>query len=111
MARRTLAPNPGEVVLEHLKLDGPDQLVMVLRAAGKGQTCPVCQRRTAKIHSRYRRHLSDLPWLCQRYSKNPQNRRMKNPQEEPSTGILASGGPGCCDWRDSWRYRSCTPMG
>ena len=48
---------------------------------------------------------------CQRYSKNPQNRRMKNPQEEPSTGILASGGPGCCDWRDSWRYRSCTPMG
>ena len=62
MARRTLVPDPGEVVLEHLKLDGPDQLVMVLRAAGKGQTCPVCQRRTAKIHSRYRRQLSDLPW-------------------------------------------------
>jgi transposase len=62
MARRTLVPNPGEVVLEHLKLDGSDQLVMVLRAAGKSQICPACQRRTAKIHSRYRRQLSDLPW-------------------------------------------------
>lgn len=60
MARQTLVPDPGEVVLEHLKLDGPDQFVMVLRAAGKSQTCPVGRRRSAKIHSRYRRHLSDL---------------------------------------------------
>lgn len=62
MARRTLVPDPGEVVLEHLKLDGPDLLVMVLRAAGKSQACPVCRRRSTKIHSRYRRHLRDLPW-------------------------------------------------
>ena len=62
MARRTLVPDPGEVVLEHLKLDGPDQPVMVLRAAGKSHCCPICGRRTAKVPSRYRRHLSDLPW-------------------------------------------------
>ena len=62
MARRTLVPDAGEVVLEHLKLDGPDLLVMVLRAAAQSQTCPVCRRGSTKIHSRYLRHRSDLPW-------------------------------------------------
>jgi len=62
MARRTLVPDAGEVVLEHLKLDGPDLLVMVLRAAAQSQTCPVCRRGSTRIHSRYLRHLSDLPW-------------------------------------------------
>ncbi len=44
---------------------------------------------------------------CYRYSKNPQIRRLKNPQLRSKPGILTGGGLGCCDWRDLWRYRSC----
>jgi transposase len=62
MGRRTLVPDAGEVVLEHLRPDGPDQLVTMLRAAGKKQACPICRHRSQKVHSRYRRYLSDLPW-------------------------------------------------
>jgi transposase len=25
-------------------------------------TCPVCNQKTSKVHSRYNRHLADLPW-------------------------------------------------
>jgi transposase-like protein len=45
--------------------------------------------------------------ICYRHSKNPQNRRLKILQLGPNGGILTRGGSGCCDWRISWRYRSC----
>jgi transposase len=35
---------------------------MVLRPAGTANSCPVCQRRSDRIHSWYRRRLNDLPW-------------------------------------------------
>ena len=49
--------------------------------------------------------------ICYRYSKNPQKRRLKIPQLKPNGCILTQGGSGCCDWRISWRYRSCITTG
>jgi transposase len=62
MGQRTLAPDVGEVVLHELKATGRDRLVMVLRSAGDRSCCPACGRESGRIHSRYSRHLSDLPW-------------------------------------------------
>lgn len=62
MGQRTLVPDAGEVVLHELKSIGRDRLVMVLRSAGERSRCPVCGRASGRIHSRYSRHLSDLPW-------------------------------------------------
>jgi len=62
MGQRTLVPDAGEVVLHELKADGQNRLVMVLRSAGEEGRCPECGRPSRRVHSRYKRQLSDLPW-------------------------------------------------
>jgi transposase len=62
MGQRTLVPDAGEVVLHELKADGQNRLVMVLRSAGKEGCCPECGQPSRRVHSRYNRPLSDLPW-------------------------------------------------
>lgn len=64
MSKTNPLPRSRPVVLEHLKLDGQDQLVVV----GKSQTCPPAVR----IRSRNRRRLTDLP--CQSVRKEPRFR-------------------------------------
>lgn len=62
MERRTLVPDADEVALDQLMVECNTRLVMVLRATGKGGHCPECHQQSQRIHSRYRRKLSDLPW-------------------------------------------------
>ena len=62
MGHRTLVPDAGEVVLHELKAVGQSRLVMVLRSTGQESCCPTCGQASRRIHSRYCRHLSDLPW-------------------------------------------------
>jgi len=62
MGHRTLVPDAGEVVLHELKAVGQSRLVMVLRSTGRESCCPTCGQASRRIHSRYCRHLSDLPW-------------------------------------------------
>ena len=62
MDRRTLVPDAGEVALDQLMVESDARLVMVLRATGEASHCPECRGESRRIHSRYRRRLSDLPW-------------------------------------------------
>lgn len=62
MGHRTLVPDADEVVLDQLMVEGRNRLVMVLRPTGAGSVCPECRQASRRIHSRYRRRLSDLPW-------------------------------------------------
>ena len=62
MGQRTLVPDAGEVVLHELRVVSRDRLVMVLRSAGGRSRCPACGQTSGRVHSRYSRHLSDLPW-------------------------------------------------
>jgi transposase len=62
MGERTLVPDAGEVVLDQLMVEGRNRFVMILRAAGEESVCPECRRASRRIHSRYSRHLKDLPW-------------------------------------------------
>jgi len=61
MGQRNLLPDGAEVELAQLQVQGRDRILMVLRPAGTANNCPVCQRRSDRIHSWYRRRLSDLP--------------------------------------------------
>jgi putative transposase len=45
-----------------------------------------------------------------RYFKSPQIRRLKIPQAMAERRHSDLRGSGCCDWRISWRYRSCITM-
>src|SRR5947209_7117253 len=62
MDRRTLVPDADEVALDQLMVESNTRLVMVLRATGEASHCPECCQQSPRIHSRYRRTLSDLPW-------------------------------------------------
>ncbi|MDR5726579.1 MAG: ISL3 family transposase [Terriglobia bacterium] len=48
--------------MHELKTVGRNRLVMVLQSAGEESCCPACGQRSRRVHSRYCRHLSDLPW-------------------------------------------------
>ena len=62
MEQRTLVPDAGEVALDQLMVEDNARLVMVLRATGEASHCPECREQSRRIHSHYRRRLSDLPW-------------------------------------------------
>ncbi len=62
MERRPLVPDADEVALDQLMVECNTRLVMVLRATGEAGYCPECRQESQRIHSRYRRRLSDLPW-------------------------------------------------
>ncbi len=55
-------PDATEVALECLKVAGPGQLLMLLRAVRPDSACPGCGTFSDRVHSRYQRKLSDLPW-------------------------------------------------
>ncbi len=52
----------GISILHELKTVGRTGLVMILRSAGEEGRCPACARSSRRVHSRYSRQLSDLPW-------------------------------------------------
>jgi transposase len=62
MERRTLVPDTGEVALDQLMVENNTLLVMVLQATSEASHCPECRQASRRIHSRYTRRLSDLPW-------------------------------------------------
>ena len=62
MGQRTLLPDVSEVVLDRLRVQGRERILMVLRPAGEQSRCPSCRGQSDRIHSWYRRRLSDLPW-------------------------------------------------
>jgi transposase len=62
MEQRTLMPDAGEVALDQLRVEGRNQLLVVLRPAGEESICPACRQVSRRIHCRYSRRLSDLPW-------------------------------------------------
>jgi len=62
MSQRTLLPDVAEVVLDQLKVHERERIVMILRPANEQSRCPCCHQSSCRIHSWYRRRLSDLPW-------------------------------------------------
>lgn len=62
MSQRTLLPDSGEVVVDHLKSCGGERLVVVLRPVRQESRCPLCHSTSPRIHSLYSRRLNDLPW-------------------------------------------------
>ena len=57
-----MVPDAGEVALDQLMVESNTRLVMVLRSTGEAGYCPECRQESQRIHSRYKRRLSDLPW-------------------------------------------------
>ena len=56
-----LCPAPAEVRLGSLSVEA-DVLVIALETHRRAVPCPCCGHLSARVHSRYRRALADLPW-------------------------------------------------
>ncbi len=63
MQVRVLLPDSKSLIVDCIEVDEGNQSVSisVVSAASDGK-CPQCQQPSERIHSRYLRHLSDLPW-------------------------------------------------
>jgi transposase len=56
-----LCPAPVELQLDQVVFVAPE-LVVTARARRRIVACPACGHASARVHSRYRRSLADLPW-------------------------------------------------
>jgi transposase len=60
-----LVPKLDGLMLEQISIDkGRNLICLSLKAVAPKGECPLCRRRTTRIHSRYMRTLADLPWSC-----------------------------------------------
>ena len=63
MAAGTLLPavGAGVVSLNLVRFEGA-RILLEMTTVDAAAACPECGRRSARVHSRYRRTLADLPW-------------------------------------------------
>src|SRR5579885_877759 len=61
MASPALVPDPASLHLLSLEAKGQMILMEVVTRAPEA-CCPLCQRPSERVHSRYRRRVADLPW-------------------------------------------------
>src|SRR5713226_2984529 len=62
MARPTLLPDP--TCLHLSLLDASEEMITAMVTTTSDEaSCPVCQRRSDRVHSRYVRTVADLPWM------------------------------------------------
>jgi transposase len=56
-----LCPSPAELQLHEISFVARE-LVVTARSRRHSAACPVCGQPTTRVHSQYRRTLTDLPW-------------------------------------------------
>ena len=62
MEIRPFLPDPAGLGCEHLEI-GQDRVTLDLESIATSAICPVCGSSSGRVHSRYTRTVSDLPWL------------------------------------------------
>ena len=58
---RTVLPSPNLLELIGIRSDA-NVITLAARTSSRPARCPACGKRSARVHSRYTRTLSDLPW-------------------------------------------------
>jgi Transposase and inactivated derivatives len=61
-ANPTLLPDPTCLHLTHLEAS-PGCIIAHVSTTSLEACCPLCHRRSEKLHSRYARRIADLPWM------------------------------------------------
>jgi len=58
-----LSPDPASVRLDTWAIEpARSAITLTLRPRSRTARCPLCGRRSGRVHSRYERTLADLPW-------------------------------------------------
>ncbi|WP_349956742.1 transposase family protein [Rhizobium sp. ZPR3] len=61
MAKRILPLIPPSLVVDHVQ-QSREAISIDCRFRSTGGKCPDCRKASHRVHSRYERHLADLPW-------------------------------------------------
>lgn len=61
MPKRVLPFIPAQFLVEEVR-NSAEQVTITCRARRAAARCPACRRRSTRLHSRYLRRISDLPW-------------------------------------------------
>lgn len=61
MNTATLLADPSAIKLTYIRL-AADSITIVVKTALPHSSCPLCDRRSTFVHSRYVRRIADLPW-------------------------------------------------
>lgn len=90
-----LLPDSEQIRCDGISVGEEDrQIFMELAANTADSACPLCNKKSRKVHSRYRRHLADLPWADVPVSISLQVRRFFCPNENCSRVIFCERLPG-----------------
>jgi transposase len=58
---RTVLPAPKLLNLTGVRVS-ESAITLVAKPSARVALCPVCRKRSSRVHSRYTRTLADLPW-------------------------------------------------
>jgi transposase len=58
---KTILAAPNLLKIENIALF-PDEVRLIVKTRSPKSACPSCGQHSIKVHSRYKRHLADLPW-------------------------------------------------
>lgn len=72
---KLLLPDAAQVRCENVKVLKDNGLLLELVSNSDHSVCPLCRKKTTRIHSRYSRHMADLPWADVAVSIDLQVRR------------------------------------
>lgn len=61
MYKASLLADPHSIYLERI-VSSDKSLTLVVRTKRRAATCPQCAQSSRRVHSRYVRHVADLPW-------------------------------------------------
>lgn len=90
-----LFPDSEQVRCDGISVREEDrQIFLDLAANADDAACPLCNKKSRKVHSRYRRHLADLPWADVPVSISLQARRFFCPNDNCPRVIFCERLPG-----------------
>jgi transposase len=90
-----LLPDGSHVRLESWNLDpASSAITLTLRARQRTARCPLCHKRSQRVHSRYERTLADLPWGAYAVMVRLQVRRLFCDAPDCARRIFAERLPG-----------------
>ena len=105
---RSVLPAPELLNLICVRAD-ENAVTLVARTSADTALCPVCGKRSARVHSRYVRTLTDLPWQGIPVTVRLRVRRFFCYEESCKRAIFAQRLPGVAkrygrrtEWLDGW---------
>jgi transposase len=97
MSKRVLPLIPAQLLVEEVR-NSAEQVTITCRARRAAARCPACRRRSTRLHSRYLRRISDLPWQGRTVSLWFRARRLRCDNQHCRQQVFAERAEAVAAW-------------